>query len=79
MPDIDPTIICPRLAINPEVRPVKQKPRKKNVKRSQAFSDEIDRLLRANFIRKTFYPDWLANSVLVKKNGKWSLHRLYQS
>jgi len=28
-------------------------------------------LLRADFIRETLYPKWLANPVLVKKNGKW--------
>ena len=38
----------------------------------KAISDEVDRLLLASFIRETFYPDWLSNSVLVKKkNGKW--------
>ena len=33
---------------------------------------KIDRLLKADFIRGTFYPGWLANLVLVKKkNEKW--------
>jgi len=36
-----------------------------------AISDEVDSLLQADFIRETLYPDWLSNSVLVKKNGKW--------
>ena len=31
-------------------------------------------LLVANFIREVYYPDWLANVVLVKKaNGKWRM------
>ena len=34
--------------------------------------DEVNKLLAANFIREVYYPDWLANVVLVKKaNGKW--------
>ena len=38
----------------------------------QALNDEVDRLLKADFICKTLYPEWLANLVLVKKkNGKW--------
>jgi len=44
---------------------------KMNVERLQALNDEIDRLLKVNFIPKTLYPDWLTNAVLLKKNGKW--------
>ena len=70
MPGIDPAIICHWLAIDPKVKLVKQKPRKMNVKEGQALSDEVDRLLCANFIWETHYPDGLPNPVLVK-NGKW--------
>uniref|UniRef100_A0A2N9ES18 Uncharacterized protein n=1 Tax=Fagus sylvatica TaxID=28930 RepID=A0A2N9ES18_FAGSY len=36
--------------------------------------NEVDKLLTANFIREVFYPDWLANVVMVKKNtGKWRM------
>ena len=36
--------------------------------------DEEDKLLIAGFIREVYYPDWLANVVLVKKaNGKWRM------
>ena len=31
-------------------------------------------MLTAGFIREVYYPDWLANNVLVKKaNGKWRM------
>ena len=31
-------------------------------------------MLEANFIREVYYPDWLANVVIVKKaNGKWKM------
>ena len=33
--------------------------------------DEVNKLLAANFICEVYYPNWLANVVLVKKaNGK---------
>ena len=36
--------------------------------------DEVNKLLAAGFIREVYYPDWLANIVLVKKaNGKWKM------
>uniref|UniRef100_A0A2N9FQA3 Integrase catalytic domain-containing protein n=1 Tax=Fagus sylvatica TaxID=28930 RepID=A0A2N9FQA3_FAGSY len=43
-------------------------------KKNQAISDEVEKLLKAGFIREVFYPDWLANVVMVKKaNGKWRM------
>ena len=34
----------------------------------------MDKLLRAGFIRRVIYPEWLANVVLVKKSsGKWRM------
>ena len=36
--------------------------------------DEVNKLLLAGFIREVYYPDWLANVILVKKaNGKWRM------
>ena len=36
--------------------------------------DEVNKLLAANFIREVYYPEWLANVVMVKKaNGKWRM------
>ena len=72
MPGIDPGIICHKLSIKADTKPVKQKPRRMNDERSHAISDEVDRLLQVGFIQETFYPDWLSNPVLVKKkNDKW--------
>jgi hypothetical protein len=35
---------------------------------------KVQRLLDAGFIRKVYYPSWLANVVMVKKkNGKWRM------
>ena len=36
---------------------------------------EVRKLLEADFIREVYYPDWLANIVMVKKaNGKWRMY-----
>ena len=36
--------------------------------------DEVDKLPVANFIREVYYPEWLANVIMVKKeNGKWRM------
>jgi hypothetical protein len=36
-----------------------------------ATAEEVEKLLKARFIEEVYYPDWLANVVLVKKsNGK---------
>ena len=40
----------------------------------KALQDEVDSLLKIGFIRESYYPDWLANPVLViKPNGKWTM------
>ena len=37
--------------------------------------DEMNKLLVANFIREVYYPEWLADVVMVKKaNGKWRMY-----
>ena len=36
-----------------------------------AIKEEVHKLVSAEFIREVYYPDWLANVVMVKKaNGK---------
>jgi len=67
MPGIDPEIICHKLSIQADAKPVKQKPRRMNEEKSRAICDKVDRLLQAGFIQETFYPDWLSNPVLMKK------------
>ena len=41
-------------------------------KQNEAITDEVNKLLSAGFIWEVYYPEWLANVVLVKKaNEKW--------
>ena len=42
--------------------------------RDKAIAEEVRKLLEAGFIREVYYPDWLANMIMVKKpNGKWRM------
>ena len=74
MPEIDRKIIQHRLNVNPECKPIQQKQRIFALERNKAVIEEVETLLKADFIREVFYPDWLANVVMVKKsNGKWRM------
>ena len=74
MPGIDPSIIVHRLDVNPDYSPVRQKKRVFTPERDKAVAEEVRKLLEAGFIREVYYPDWLANVVMVKKNnGKWKM------
>ena len=45
------------------------------LERDKAIAEEVRKLLEAGFIREVYYPDWLANVVMVKKaNGKWRMY-----
>jgi len=40
----------------------------------QAVAEEVQKLLKAGFIREVDFPEWLANVVLVKKaTKKWRM------
>ena len=74
MPGIDPSIIVHRLNVNPDSSPVRQKKRVFTQERDKAMAEEVRKLLEAGFIREVYYPDWLANVVMVRKNnGKWRM------
>jgi hypothetical protein len=74
MPGIDPSVIVHKLNVDPNHRPVKQRRRVFAAERNMAVAEEVEKLLKAGFIREVDYPEWLANVVLVKKsNGKWRM------
>lgn len=53
-------------------RLIKQSKRSFALRRQIAITEEIQKLIDTEFIRKVNYPDWLANVMLVKKaSGKW--------
>ena len=44
------------------------------LERDNAIKEEVHKLTLTKFIREVYYPDWLANVVIVKKaNGKWRM------
>ena len=74
MPGINPSVIVHRLNVNPTSSPIRQKKRVFAQERDKAIAEEVRKLLEAGFIREVYYPDWLANVVMVKKsNGKWRM------
>ena len=67
-------IIQHRLNVKPKCKLVQQKRRIFAPERNKAVTEEVEKLLEADFIREVFYPNWLANVVMVKKsNGKWRM------
>ena len=74
MPGIDPLVIVHMLNVNLDSSPVRQKKRVFAQERDKAVAEEVRKLLEAGFIREVYYPDWLANVVMVRKNnGKWRM------
>jgi len=69
-----PRVIEHKLNVNPEKKLVQQKRWVFAPELNQAITDEVNKLLSASFIREVYYPEWLANVVLVKKtNGRWRM------
>uniref|UniRef100_A0A2N9FPT8 Reverse transcriptase domain-containing protein n=1 Tax=Fagus sylvatica TaxID=28930 RepID=A0A2N9FPT8_FAGSY len=69
-----PNVMIHKLNVNPSMHPIKQKRRVFAPERNAAVMAEVDKLLTAGFIREVYYPEWLANVVMVKKpNGKWRM------
>ena len=73
-PRVDPNFICHYLNVNPSVTPKKQLPRRFSKEHSNIVKEEVVKLKRVGAIKEVFYPEWLANTVVVKKkNGKWQV------
>ena len=74
MPSIDNKVIEHMLNVEPTRKPVLQKRRVFALKRNKVVVEEVEKLLTTGFIRKVYYPEWLANIIMVKKsNGKWRI------
>ena len=71
-PGVDPDFICHHLNVSPTVTPKKQPSRQPSKEHADAVKEEVTKLKKAGAIKEVFYPEWLANIVVVKKkNGKW--------
>ena len=73
-PGVEPSFICHHLNVNPSVTPKKQPPRRSSKDHSDAIKDKVMKLKQVGAIKEVFYPEWLDNTMVVKKkNGKWRM------
>ena len=68
-PGVDPSFIYHHLNVNPSVTPKKQPPRRSSREHSDAIKDEVTKLKQVGTIKEVFYPEWLANTVVVRKKS----------
>ena len=72
---IDPAFICHHLNVNPSITPKKQPPQCPSREHVDAIRGEVMKLKHAETIKEVFYPEWLANTIVVKKK-KWKVASL---
>ena len=71
-PGVDPDFICHHLNVNLLTASRKQLPRRPFKEHVEAVCQEVTKLKQAGAIKEVFYPEWLANTIVVKKkSGKW--------
>ena len=71
---IDNEVIEHKLNVDPTKKPVQQKRQVFAPEWNKVVMEEVEKLLTARFIQEVYYPEWLANVVMVKKsNEKWSM------
>ena len=71
-PGLNLEFICHRLNVDPSATSKKQPPRRPSSEHVEAIKTEVVKLKQAVAIKEIFYPQWLANTVVVKKKtGKW--------
>ena len=64
---VDSNFICHYLNVNPMVVPKRLPPRHSFKEHVEAIKEEVNKLKRVGAIKEAFYPEWLANIVMVKK------------
>ncbi|CAN6542153.1 unnamed protein product [Malus baccata var. baccata] len=67
IPGLDSTLVEHRMPIKKGYKPVKQAPRRMSKEIEEKVKEEIERLVKAGFIRPAKYVEWLANIVPVLK------------
>jgi hypothetical protein len=67
-------VIQHSLNVDPAFRPKKQRLWKMSDDKVEGARNEVKRLMSAGVIREVTYPEWLVNTLMVKKaNGKWRM------
>ena len=71
---VDPNFISHHLNVNPSITLKRQPPRHPSKEHVEAVRNEVTKLKQAGVIKEVFYPQWLANTMVVKKKtGKWHM------
>ncbi|XP_071900977.1 uncharacterized protein [Coffea arabica] len=70
MPGIPTGLAVHHLDVDPHFKPVKQKKRSFAPERNEVIKTEVGKLLESKIILEIYYPTWLANLVLVKKEDQ---------
>src|SRR3954465_8386906 len=74
MPGVPRELAEHKLHIRPGSKPVKQPLRRFSEDKRRAIGEEVAKRKAACFIMEVFYPEWLANPILVmKKNKTWCM------
>ena len=69
---IDPQVAVHKLFTDPNHPLVCQKRRKFALERLKVIEEEVAKLIKANVVRESHHPNWLANIVVtLKKWKKW--------
>jgi len=66
---LDPNIAVHKLAISEGIKPIKQPQRCFCPELTIQINTEVDKLIKANFIRELQYPNWLAIIVSVQRKN----------
>jgi hypothetical protein len=71
---VNSDVIEHSLNVDLAIRPRKQKLQKMSDDKTKGARNKVKRLLSVGVIREVTYPEWLANTMMVKKaNGKWRM------
>ena len=69
---VNPNFIYHYLNVSLTITPKKQPPQRPSKEHADAVREEVMKLKKAGAIKEVFYPEWLVNTVVVKKkSGKW--------
>ena len=66
-PGIDLNFICHHLNVNPSIVPKRQPPWRPSKEHAEAVRSEVAKFKQTGAIKEVFYPQWLANTAVVKK------------
>ena len=66
---IDLNFICHHLNVDPSVTPKKQPPRRPSKEHTDTIRDKVRKLKQVRAIKEVLYPEWLANTMVVKKKS----------